>query len=182
MLHPAQDVVDGVLWYGVPVDGALVAITSARQAYRADRLPEGHRAPPHRPGGLDGQPRSGGPLAHRRRVGLDRAHARRAGRVLPPLRRAARPADGALGRRLGARDLVLPRVPGLPVPVDPLGGEAVRQEPAARAPGPRLLQRLPGDGASDRGAALPLGRPDRRAPSSSTRWRRSGATRTASTR
>ena len=41
VLHPAQDVVDGVLWYGVPVDGALVAITSARQAYRADRLPEG---------------------------------------------------------------------------------------------------------------------------------------------
>jgi hypothetical protein len=41
VLHPAQDVVDGVLWYGVPVDGALVAITSSRQAYRADRLPEG---------------------------------------------------------------------------------------------------------------------------------------------
>jgi hypothetical protein len=41
LVHPAQDVVDGVLWYGVPVDGALVAITSARQAYRADRLPEG---------------------------------------------------------------------------------------------------------------------------------------------
>ena len=41
VLHPAQDVVDGVLWYGVPVDGALVAITSTRQAYRADRLPEG---------------------------------------------------------------------------------------------------------------------------------------------
>jgi hypothetical protein len=41
VLHPAQDLVDGVLWYGVPVDGALVAITSARQGYRADRLPEG---------------------------------------------------------------------------------------------------------------------------------------------
>jgi hypothetical protein len=41
VLHPAQDVFDGVLWYGVPVDGALVAITSSRQAYRADRLPEG---------------------------------------------------------------------------------------------------------------------------------------------
>jgi len=41
VVHPAQDVIDGVLWYGVPVDGALVAITSARQAYRADRLPEG---------------------------------------------------------------------------------------------------------------------------------------------
>ena len=41
VLHPAQDMVDGVLWYGVPVDGALVAITSSRRAYRADRLPEG---------------------------------------------------------------------------------------------------------------------------------------------
>jgi hypothetical protein len=41
LIHPAQDMVDGALWYGVPVDGALVAITSARQAYRGDRLPEG---------------------------------------------------------------------------------------------------------------------------------------------
>jgi hypothetical protein len=41
LIHPAQDMVNGVLWYGVPVDGALVAITSARQAYRGDRLPEG---------------------------------------------------------------------------------------------------------------------------------------------
>src|SRR5881409_1925055 len=41
VLHPAQDIVDGVLWYGVPVDAALVAITSSRQAYRAHRLPEG---------------------------------------------------------------------------------------------------------------------------------------------
>ena len=41
ILHPAQDVVDGVLWYGLPVDGVLVAITSARQAHRADRLPPG---------------------------------------------------------------------------------------------------------------------------------------------
>jgi hypothetical protein len=41
VLHPAQDVLDGVLWYGVAVDNALVVITSARQAYRADRLPEG---------------------------------------------------------------------------------------------------------------------------------------------
>src|SRR5262245_2752880 len=41
VLHPAQDVLDGVLWYGVPVDGALVSITSMRQAYRADRLPQG---------------------------------------------------------------------------------------------------------------------------------------------
>jgi hypothetical protein len=41
VLHPAQDVVDGVLWYGLQVDGALVLITSTRQAHRADRLPEG---------------------------------------------------------------------------------------------------------------------------------------------
>ena len=41
VLHPAQDVLDSVLWYGLPVDGALVAITSARQAYRGDTLPEG---------------------------------------------------------------------------------------------------------------------------------------------
>ena len=41
VLHPAQDVADGVLWYGLPVDGALVLITSERQAHRADRLPEG---------------------------------------------------------------------------------------------------------------------------------------------
>jgi hypothetical protein len=34
-------VVDGVLWYGLQVDGALVLITSARQAHRADQLPEG---------------------------------------------------------------------------------------------------------------------------------------------
>ncbi|MBI2219431.1 MAG: hypothetical protein HYU51_19300 [Candidatus Rokubacteria bacterium] len=37
-LHPAQDVVEGTLWYGVPVDGALVLITSKRAAHRADRL------------------------------------------------------------------------------------------------------------------------------------------------
>ena len=41
MLHPAQDVVDGVLWYGLPVEDALVMLTSSRQACRADRLPEG---------------------------------------------------------------------------------------------------------------------------------------------
>jgi len=41
ILHPAQDVMDGVLWYGLPADDALVVITSTRQAYRADRLPEG---------------------------------------------------------------------------------------------------------------------------------------------
>jgi hypothetical protein len=41
VLHPAQDVADGVLWYGLQVDGALVLVTSSRQAHRADRLPEG---------------------------------------------------------------------------------------------------------------------------------------------
>jgi len=50
VLHPAQDVVDGVLWYGLPLgegsrEGAegetLVLITSAREAHRADALPEG---------------------------------------------------------------------------------------------------------------------------------------------
>jgi hypothetical protein len=41
VLHPAQDVVDGVLSYGLPVDGALVMVTSTRQAHRADQLPEG---------------------------------------------------------------------------------------------------------------------------------------------
>src|SRR5262249_51283787 len=41
LIHPAQDVVDGVLWYGLPADDALVLITSTRQAHRADRLPEG---------------------------------------------------------------------------------------------------------------------------------------------
>ncbi len=33
VLHPAQDVVDGVLWYGVPVDGALV-VDHLRRARR----------------------------------------------------------------------------------------------------------------------------------------------------
>jgi hypothetical protein len=41
LVHPAQDVTDGVLWYGLPTDNALVVITSARRVYRADRLPEG---------------------------------------------------------------------------------------------------------------------------------------------
>ncbi|MBI3105310.1 MAG: DUF3854 domain-containing protein, partial [Candidatus Rokubacteria bacterium] len=41
VLHPAQDVADGVLWYGLPVDKALVVIASTRQAYRADQLPTG---------------------------------------------------------------------------------------------------------------------------------------------
>ncbi|MBI2219565.1 MAG: hypothetical protein HYU51_20015 [Candidatus Rokubacteria bacterium] len=39
--HPAQDVGDGGLWYGLPVGDALVVITSARQAHRADQLPGG---------------------------------------------------------------------------------------------------------------------------------------------
>ncbi|MGH7302989.1 MAG: DUF3854 domain-containing protein, partial [Candidatus Rokuibacteriota bacterium] len=41
VLHPAQDVVDGVLWYGLAVNDALVMIASTRQAYRADQLPQG---------------------------------------------------------------------------------------------------------------------------------------------
>ncbi len=41
VLHPAQDVADGVLSYGLPVDGALVLITSTRQAHRANQLPQG---------------------------------------------------------------------------------------------------------------------------------------------
>ena len=41
VLHPAQDVIDGVQWYGLQVDDALVAITSTRQAHSADQLPEG---------------------------------------------------------------------------------------------------------------------------------------------
>ena len=40
-LHPAQDVIDGVLWYGRPVEGRLVLLNSARQALRADQLPAG---------------------------------------------------------------------------------------------------------------------------------------------
>ena len=41
VLHPAQDVTEGVLWYGLPVEGTLVMITSNREAYRADLLPAG---------------------------------------------------------------------------------------------------------------------------------------------
>jgi hypothetical protein len=41
LLHPAQDVVDGVLWYGLPADDKLVLITSTRQVYRVNELPEG---------------------------------------------------------------------------------------------------------------------------------------------
>ena len=40
-LHPAQDVIDGILWYGRPVEGGLVMVSSARQALRADQLPAG---------------------------------------------------------------------------------------------------------------------------------------------
>jgi hypothetical protein len=40
-LHPAQDVTDGVLWYGLPVAGELVMVTSTREVYRADTLPAG---------------------------------------------------------------------------------------------------------------------------------------------
>jgi hypothetical protein len=43
LLHPAHDVVDGVLWYGLPANDTLVLITSARQAYRVHQLPEGLR-------------------------------------------------------------------------------------------------------------------------------------------
>ena len=41
MLHPAQDVVDGVLWYGLPVERELIVLNSSRQAYRATDLPDG---------------------------------------------------------------------------------------------------------------------------------------------
>ncbi len=40
-IHPAQDVLDGFLWYGRPVEGGLVMINSARQVLRADQLPAG---------------------------------------------------------------------------------------------------------------------------------------------
>jgi len=38
-IHPAQDVLDGVLYYGRPVDGGLVLITSEHQALRLNDLP-----------------------------------------------------------------------------------------------------------------------------------------------
>jgi len=41
VLHPAQDVVDGVLWYGLPVERELILLNSSRQAYRAAELPDG---------------------------------------------------------------------------------------------------------------------------------------------
>jgi hypothetical protein len=40
-LHPAQDVADGVLWYGVPVGDALVLVNSNRLACTATTLPRG---------------------------------------------------------------------------------------------------------------------------------------------
>jgi Domain of unknown function (DUF3854)/Protein of unknown function (DUF3631) len=46
VLHPAQEVRDGELWYGLTADRppraerALIMVSSARQAYLADRLPE----------------------------------------------------------------------------------------------------------------------------------------------
>jgi len=76
----------------------------------------------------------------------------------------ARARDALAGFLTRYVDVVLPRVPRLPLPLDPLLGEALRQEPAARAPGPRLLQRLAGHGPSDGSPALPLRRPDRRRP------------------
>src|SRR2546426_5711914 len=63
------------------------------------------------------------------------------------------------GGRVGADHLVPPRVSRVPVPVHPLGGEAVRQEPAARAPGPCHRQRLTGDRPSHGSAPLSNGGP-----------------------
>jgi len=40
-LHPAQDVAEGALSYGIPVTEALVLITSRREAFRADQIPSG---------------------------------------------------------------------------------------------------------------------------------------------
>jgi hypothetical protein len=46
VLHPAQEVVDGQLWYGITADrapragDALIMVSSARQAYVAEELPE----------------------------------------------------------------------------------------------------------------------------------------------
>lgn len=41
LIHPAQDVVDGGLWYGVPVGDALVMVSSDRQVVARDALPRG---------------------------------------------------------------------------------------------------------------------------------------------
>ena len=40
-LHPAQDVIDGVLYYGVPAGDALVIVNSDRQVVTVDELPRG---------------------------------------------------------------------------------------------------------------------------------------------
>ncbi len=41
LLHPAQDVADGILFYGVPVGDRLTLITSQRQGFTPDMLPAG---------------------------------------------------------------------------------------------------------------------------------------------
>jgi hypothetical protein len=40
-LHPAQDVADGVLWYGCAVGGGVALITSERKGHNADEMPSG---------------------------------------------------------------------------------------------------------------------------------------------
>ncbi len=93
--------------------------------------------------------RSGAAGAVRVRPGAPPGDPGRPRWLLRPLRGPARPAHDALDRGMGARDVVLPRLPHLPVPLHPLLGEALRQELDARAPGPRLLQRLAGHGPPD---------------------------------
>lgn len=39
-LHPAMDFIDGVLWYGVPIDEGLLFLNSRRQLIRSDELPQ----------------------------------------------------------------------------------------------------------------------------------------------
>ena len=105
-----------------------------RPAGLPGRPAAGDRGPaPHRSRAIDGEPGRGGALAERRREGLGGEGAGRPGGLLPALRGAARPADGGVGGRLGAGDVVLPGLPGVSVPLDPVGGEAVREEPAAGA-------------------------------------------------
>src|SRR5262249_25474531 len=40
-MHPAQDVIEGVLWYGVPTGGTVVLINSQREVFQATELPAG---------------------------------------------------------------------------------------------------------------------------------------------
>jgi len=40
-LHPAQDLVEGVLWYGSAVGGGVALITSERKGYNAINMPDG---------------------------------------------------------------------------------------------------------------------------------------------